>query len=58
MKHRQRGRNDLLQLMSGFSVGEHVVDEMLRRLGQRVWVAGEQTETVDDLLYVAQLRQN
>ena len=41
--------------MSGFSIGQHIVNEMLGTLGQRIGVAGQQTQAVYDLLNVCQL---
>jgi len=52
------GGNNLLQLMPGFPVRQHVVNEMFGGLGQWVGVIREEAETVDDLLDVAQIRQN
>ena len=44
--------------MPGFPVRQHVVNEMFGGLGQWVGVIREEAETVDDLLDVAQIRQN
>jgi len=56
-KNRHYG-NYRLELMSGFPVRQHIVDEIFGGLRQRLRVARDQTQTVDDLLDVAQLRQN
>jgi len=44
--------------MSGFSVGEHIINEIFGGFRQRIWITGEQTEAVNNLLDVAQLRQD
>jgi len=44
--------------MSGFSVGEHIINEMFGGLRQRIWITGQQTEAVNYLLDVTQLRQD